>query len=176
MESLKTEKKQNLISKAIMEDLKKLPTNITYDTQELIFLAGFIDAECCITIQRDVPKNKPNPVFKILLRLNDTKSPMFYWLKQRFGGCITWMNKGKAYKPQLIWIIRGRECYFLLQKIIPYLKYKRPVAEKVTEFFETTLKNGGARHTEEFRLQYAKVLSIREGIVSQVRFLNHKGS
>ena len=43
------------------------------------------------------------------------------------------------------------------------------------KFYQTTLKNGGARHTEEFRTSYAKIIEEREKIIHKVHQLNKKG-
>lgn len=175
MEALKHARKEDLIQRADLEKLKNTSPDLSFTLDDLIYLAGFVDAECCMTIQRDLPKEKPNPVFKIILRLNDTRSTIFYWLKSRFGGSITWMNKPMHYNPQLIWILRGEKAYELIKRIVPYLKHKRPIAMKIIEFYETTLPNGGARHTQAFRDAYGVILTHREELVSDIRKLNHKG-
>jgi len=170
-------KQHNELDFISIEDIDKLkkikfiePTN-----EDLIYMAGFIDAECNFTISKYKPKNKPNHVYKIMLQLNDTKSPMFYWIKARFGGFCCFYKRSKGLKNQITWRLTGKSLYPFLKKVYPYLRYKKPVCEKLIEFYETSLTNGGARHTEKFRASYATIIDKRESIIQQVHVLNKKG-
>jgi len=167
-------KESNLVS---IEDVQKLKLVDSIDPieEDFIYMAGFIDAECNFTISKYKPKNKPNYVYKIMLQLNDTKSPMFYWIKSRFGGFCCFYKRKPPLKNQITWRLTGKSLYPFLKKVYQYLRYKKPVCEKLIEFYETTLNNGGARHTEEFRTAYAQTITKRESIIQQVHFLNKKG-
>lgn len=168
----------NLISKHHKKEFESLKSTIIPTRNDFAYLAGFIDAECCFGIQKYKPKNKPNYVYKILLQCNNTKAPAFKWLIQRFGGHIHFIdrrNHGKARKNQLTWRLSGKALSKILKDILPFLKHKKPVCEELMKFYETTLTNGGARHTETFREAYAAVIQEREKIVSKVHKLNLKG-
>ena len=160
-----------------IDDIAKLKVidPIIPTEEDFIYMAGFIDAECNFTISKYKPKNKPNFVYKIMLQLNDTKSPMFYWIKSRFGGFCCFFKRKEPLKNQITWRLTGKSLYPFLKQIVPYLRYKKPVCEKLIEFYETTLQNGGARHTEKFRKSYAQIISKREAIIQQVHILNKKG-
>ena len=168
----------NLISKHHKKEFEQFKNTIVATKNDFAYLAGFIDAECCLSIQKYKPKDKPNFVYKILLRCNDTKAPVFKWLIQRFGGTISFIdrrNHKKARKNQLLWRLSGKALSKILPNIYPFLKNKKPVCEELIKFYNTTLKNGGARHTKEFRTSYAKIIKIRERIVQNVHKLNLKG-
>lgn len=168
----------NLVTKYHKEEFEQYKNTITPDKNDFAYLAGFIDAECSLNIQRYKPKNKPNYVYKILLQCNNTKAPVFKWLIERFGGHIHFIdrrNHGKARKNQLTWRLSGKALSKILPDINPFLKYKKPVCKQLIKFYETTLINGGARHTEQFRTEYKRIIKIREDIVSKVHQLNSKG-
>ena len=155
---------------------KKFPqiaTEIDY-----AYLAGLIDAECCLSIHHYKPKNKPNVVYKIHLSLNNTKRPIFQWLAERFGGNFQFIDresKNPNHSDQLKWSLSGKALSKILPNIVKYLEYKKPVCEELIKFYATTLSNGGARHTEEFRESYSKIIEKRERIVHKVHQLNKKG-
>jgi len=169
----------NLVSKYHKKEFEKVRNTITPTEDDYAYVAGFIDAECNFGIQKYKPKNKPNYVYKILLQCNNTKAPIFKWILERFGGVVHFVNRlthQKARKNQLAWRLSGRELSILLPKIFKFLRYKKPVCEELMKFYETTLANGGARHTDEFRTHYESVLKTREDIVTKVHLLNLKGN
>ena len=168
----------NLISKYHIMEFEPFKNTITPTVEDFAYLAGFIDAECSLNIQKYLPKDKPNYVYKIIVQCNNTKAPVFKWLLERFGGYINFVDRlthQKARKNQLIWRLSGKSLSKILDKIYPFLKHKKPVCEQLMKFYETTLINGGARHTEIFRSQYTEVLKTREKIVTNVHKLNSKG-
>lgn len=166
----------NLVSKTNKEQFEQFKNTITPTIEDFAYLAGFIDAECCLNISKYKPKSGPNFTYKIMLQCNNTKTPVFKWLLQRFGGHINFIDRQKyKFKDQLCWRLSGNALSKILDKIYPFLKHKKPVCEQLMKFYETTLLNGGARHTEIFRSQYAEVLKTREEIVAKVHKLNSKG-
>lgn len=167
-------KEADLISFDDIEKLK-LIKSINPIEEDYIYMAGFIDAECNFTISKYKPKNRPNFVYKIILQLNDTKSPMFYWIKARFGGFCNFYKRTKGLKDQIIWRLTGKSLYPFLKKVHPYLRFKKPVCEKLIEFYETTLDNGGDRHSESFKNAYESIIIRRETIINEVHKLNSKG-
>ncbi len=168
----------NLVSKYHKKEFENFRNTIEPSIEDFAYLAGFIDAECSLNIQKYKPSNKPNFVYKILLQCNNTKAPVFKWLIQRFGGQIHFIdrrNHGKARRNQLTWRLSGKALSKILDKIYPFLKHKQPVCDELMKFYATTLINGGARHTDTFRNQYAETIKIREEIVDKIHSLNSKG-
>ena len=169
----------NLVSKNHKNFFESTKNTITPSEEDYAYLAGFIDAECSLGISRYKPKDRPNFTYKILLQLNNTKAPIFKWLLERFGGHINFINRLKTLKSrknQLCWRLSGKALSKLLPSIYPYLEHKKPVCGELIKFYETTLKNGGARHTDKFRESYAMVIKTREEIVKKVHKLNLKGN
>ncbi len=169
----------NLVSKYHKQDFERFKNTVIPCEVDYAYLAGFIDAECNFGIQKYKPKNKPNYVYKILLQCNNTKAPVFKWLLERFGGRVHFIDRlthQKSRKNQLTWRLSGKSLSYILPNILPFLRYKKPVCEELIKFYQTTLPNGGARHTESFRNSYADTIRIREEIISKIHKLNLKGN
>lgn len=170
---------KNLISNIDKEEIIKFKNTINPSIDDFAYLAGFIDAECCFTINKYKPKTGPNFAYKISLQVNNTRKPIFKWLIQRFGGQINFINKrrhSQTCNNQLSWKITGKALSKIINNIYPFLKYKKPVCKELMRFYNTTLPNGGDRHSKQFKVRYAKVISVRESIVNKVHKLNLKGN
>lgn len=168
----------NLVYKGLKKEFEQHKNTINPNQEDFAYLAGFIDAECCFAIQKYRAKSSPNYVYKIQLRCNNTKSPVFKWLLERFGGNINFIDrktKNPNHRDQLVWLLGGKSLAKILNSVHPFLKHKKPVCDELIKFYATTLPNGGARHTEKFRTSYAEVIKEREAIVHKVHQLNKKG-
>lgn len=164
-----------LIDGTEKEKLQEIRNSILPTQDDFAYLAGFIDAECCFSIQKNKPKNGSNFTYKIILTCNNSKITIFKWLLERFGGSINFVNREKyGHRNQFVWRLTGNALSQILKDVYPYLKYKKPVCKELIDFYATTLTNGGARHTEEFRSHYAEVIKIRERIINTVHELNSK--
>jgi len=167
----------NLVSKFHKIEFESFKNTVIPTKEDFAYLAGFIDAECCLCISKYKPKNGPNFTYKITLRLNNSKAPIFKWLLERFGGHTSFINRVKTNrKNQLDWQLSAKALSKLLPKIVGFLEYKKPVCIELIKFYNTTLTNGGARHTEKFRESYASIIRAREEIVEKVHKLNLKGN
>jgi len=169
---------KNLIFEKDKKALNKIIPSSKVIENDFAYLAGFIDAECCLSITSEKPKNKPNLTYKIYLCCNNSKLPIFPWLIEKFGGSIFFIHrkkKNKKHRNQFMWRISGKTLSEILPKIYPFLKYKQPVCKKLMEFYKTILPNGGDRQSKAFKQSYAKVLAKRADIKSQVHLLNAKG-
>jgi hypothetical protein len=165
----------DLISRNQFEDLKHTDIIINPCEADYAYLAGLIDAEGCFRVTRYKPKNKPNHVYCIKLDIGNTKFSIFPWLVHRFGGTIAYRDKVGNRKSMIIWSLSSRSLYNVLDKIIPYIRVKKAVAEKIKEFYETTIPNGGDRHSEKFKESYSNLVAVRENIVNEIHNLNFRG-
>lgn len=139
------------------------------------YLAGLIDAEGCFRIKHYHRKNRPNKVFNICLEIGNTNKNFFDWLLFKFGGSISFLKPKYNKKPAAIWSLQANILMKLIPLIIPHLKHKKPIAEKLIEFSNTILPNGGDRHSDTFKKRYTEVLSHREQLVKDIQKLNAKG-
>lgn len=164
----------NFVTKENIESLKDIDI-IQPAEEEFAYLAGLIDSEGCFRIKKWKPKGKPNYVYAIALEIGNTRFPIFEFLSERFGGSITFINEKVNKKACAIWSISSFALSQLIPKILPYIIIKKPAAEKVIEFYATTMSNGGDRHSEEFKKLYAEKLIEREKVVDEIHKLNLKG-
>ena len=169
---------ENLVTRCFKKDIEVFSNTISPEEKDFAYLAGFIDAECSLGIQKYLPKNKPNFVYKIILQCNNTKLPVFKWLVERFGGRVHFIDRSHfvpACRNQMTWRLSSKALFPILKEVIFFLKNKKHIAQELINFYETTLKNGGARHTEEFRSSYGKTLVYREQLFHKIQSLNKKG-
>ncbi len=154
-----------------LDTTKCIPTEIDF-----AFLAGLTDAEGCFRIHRHIKKNKPNKVYATSLEIGNTNSLFFPWLIARFNGHIHF-NKSNdpAKKTAATWCVMSAQLRIILNNLIKYLIIKHPVCEKIIEFDNTNIKNGGDRHSIQFKESYKSVLIKREDIITQIQVLNAKG-
>lgn len=166
----------NLITREDIENAKKESLTITPSETDWPYLAGLIDSEGCFRIRKWKPKNRPNYVYNIELEIGNTKLPILPWLIKRFGGTISFIEAKPKRRAIGRWSLSAAKLYEILPKIKPFLRSKKEVCDKLIEFQETILPNGGDRHSELFRALFEKRQEVREKIIKEVHQLNHKGS
>lgn len=170
----------NLIPNSIKEDVESIRNTIQPSLNDFAYLAGFIDSECCLNINRSFPKGKPNPTYKILLQCNNTKSLCFYWLSARFGGQFHFIDRSHYDTPhrnQMCWRLSAASLSKILDKIYPFLQHKKPVCEELMKFYETMVPLEGciSRNSPKFADYYRPILELRELIFHKIQSLNKKG-
>ena len=163
-----------LVTKEKIDQLKDIET-IKPEDLDYPYLAGLIDSEGCFRIKKWKPKDKPNYVYAISLEIGNRRFPIFEFLMERFGGNIIFISPRANKNSSATWSISAFALSQLIPKILPYLIIKKQTAEKIMEFYNTTLSNGGDRHSEKFKALYAENIIIRERIVQEIHNLNLKG-
>jgi hypothetical protein len=166
------------INESVVEQIKQTKTIGVSNELDYPYLAGFIDAECCLGVSKYKPKNKPNFTYKIILQCQNTNPIIFFWLMERFGGSISHVKrniKNPNHRDQIIWNISAAKLADILPKILPFLRSKKSVCEKLIELHNTNIPIGISRKTQEFRDSYALVLIQRDKIVDDIHKLNSKG-
>jgi len=174
---MKTFEKKKIYSSTI-QDIKSHTIHGNVSPLDWGYLAGFIDAECCFTINKYTPKSRPNPVYKIVLECNNSSPEIFYWLYQRFGGSLTFLERSKKnpkHRNQINWKLSGKKLSSVLPNVLPHLRVKNKQCALLIKFYETTLPTGLSRKTQEHRESYAKVMEERDRMVEELHILNRKG-
>lgn len=175
MEELKEDKHANYyVTREIVERLKDVDTTIPTE-EDWAYFAGIIDSEGCFRIKKWKPKNKPNYVYAINLEVGNTRYPIFEFLTEKFGGNIIFIPANNGKRASASWSISSFALAQIITNILPFLLIKKAAAEKIVEFYKTTLSNGGDRHSEKFKETYAATLLDRERIVDEIHKLNLKG-
>lgn len=173
-----TKELSNLVNKEMKHEFEPSKNSIKPNKQDFAYLAGFIDAECSLGIQKYRAQNKPNYLYKMILQCNNTKFPTIKWLLERFGGQIHFVERRSGnilHRDQLAWRLSSNSLANILNKILPFLKHKKPVCKELLEFQKTILPKYGQRKSEEFKSSYKSVLETREKIVHNIHILNKKG-
>ncbi len=168
----------NLIKEDCKKEVESLKNTILPSIEDIAYLAGFIDAECCLNIQKYKEARRPNYLYKPQLQCNNSKLPVFKWILSRFGGQVHFIDRSHYKSPhrnQLTWRLSSRALSFLLKKIFPFLKNKKLVCKELIDYFEINLPNGGDRQSEKFKTFYAEILAKKEAIFQRVQILNKKG-
>jgi hypothetical protein len=169
----------NLVLPEFKQKFESTRNTIIPSIENFAYLAGFIDAECCLGINRYRIKGNNNFIYKILLQCNNTKAPVFKWLLERFGGQIHFIDRSRYVnnRNQLAWRLCSSSLANILDNILPFLKQKRPVCEELIKFYKTTvpLEKTISRNSPKFKEFYLPVLKEREEIFHRVQFLNKKG-
>jgi len=138
-------------------------------TEELAWLAGFIDGDGYISICWRGSK-PPYKYLRAIVGATQANFEIICYLRDRYGGHIsTWKNKegiGVTKKQQFQWAMEGTCAEELIVRLTPYLKIKREQALIVKEFSGLSI-NG--RKNKESR---TRQIECREKVVS---LNNYKG-
>lgn len=169
----------NLVERIHIKELNYIKKTAALIEEDFAYLAGFVDAECCLCIQKSFSKNRPNATYKIQLQCNNSKYPTFEWIAKRFGGQFHFIDRSKYrnHRNQITWRLSSAALYPILQKIQPFLKHKKPVCDELIKFYQTTFRRSGrpspnSAHFTEF---YRPILEEREAIFHKIQQLNKKG-
>lgn len=166
------------ITKEVFDDIKKTKSTNSFNEIDAAYLAGFIDAECHLGISKYRRKGTSNYLYKIILSCNNTSPNIFYWFKEKIGGCFCFIDrhsKNKLHRNQINWNISGKKLFSILKKVHPFIRSKKKVSEKLIEFYQLSLPNGGDRQSIAFKKAYSEILLKKEKIVDIVHKLNSKG-
>ncbi len=177
---MKNAKQAYVVQDNIKETLESIRNTVQPSIEDYAYLAGFIDAECCLGIQRNFSPNRPNPTYKIQLQLNDTKYPCLFWISKRFGGQFHFVDRSRLksfHRNQMTWRLSALALSPLLPKILPFLNHKKPVCAALIKFHETTFRGQGhpSPNSDSFSEFYRPILKEREKIFDHVAQLNKKG-
>lgn len=165
----------NFVTKEAIEMLNDRKKIINPIPRDFAYLAGLIDSEGCFRIKHWKPKNRPNEVYNISVEIGNTKFPVLPFLIERFGGSICFIPAKINKKASAVWTLSARALYDILPKIYPFLVNKKDICEKLIEFQNTILPNGGDRHSKLFHALFEKNRANRDRIIAEVHELNAKG-
>lgn len=141
---------------------------------EKAWAAGFVDGEGCITISKQIRKNRPTPAYRVFVTISNTKKNSLELFKEEYGGEIydykeqrkdrygvKWANAYHWYCP-----ITSSERF--LTEILPYLRLKNEQANLALAFIQTRTNYTNRQVPEE-------ELALRENFRQQIHQLNSKG-
>lgn len=161
-------------------DIEKKANSINPTEENFAYLAGFIDAECCLGLQRYKAKGKNNWLYKSLLQCNNTRSQSIRLLVSIFGGNVHFIKRRTSttnLRDQITWRLSSQSLAKILPKIYPYLITKKAVCEQLMKFSKTIipLEKTPSRNSSKFQEFYEPIYVQREEIFNLIHQLNHKG-
>lgn len=105
----------------------------------LAYMAGIIDGEGCLTISRQIRKDRKNPSFKTSITVSNTDRRLVDIFHENFGGVIyeTKDNRvSKGWANSFTWHCSIGNSAIFLKAILPYLIAKKAQALMILEFQE----------------------------------------
>lgn len=137
---------------------------------ELAWLAGFIDGEGYIGIEKRLLRRRATPEYTIVLQISNTKRGIISFLKDLSGGSFyTYKPKGKA-KLAYKWTIKAKAAESILAQLVPYLRLKREQAELALELArELSWPRGYDQAVPKYELEK------RERLYQMIKILNRRG-
>lgn len=171
-------KNDNLVTKEVVTSMNQISPLKEATLIDWAYIAGFIDAECCMTISRYKPTKGPNILYKAVLSCNNTKTPTIEWFLHTLGGNCSFIPrkaKNPKHRDQVRWYLSADRFREILPNLLPFLHHKQELAKTIQRFFDSIQKNGGDRQSSKFIDHYASILTTRESLVNHVRLLNLKG-
>ncbi len=102
---------------------------------EKAYLAGIIDADGCIRVNRRISKTC-QPVYALFVQIYTTSPALIKWLEEHFPGKHTTQRDARKEHPSWrtgwVWVLSGnRRVMIFCQEIAPYLIIKREQAELI---------------------------------------------
>jgi len=94
------------------------------NSNKLAYLAGLIDGEGYLKIEK-------NGAIRLIIGMTDRKA--IYWIKDNFGGNVTmqYTQKGRRF---YVWRInQGKDLFYILLLVIPFLVTKRMILVKALQ-------------------------------------------
>uniref|UniRef100_A0A6M3JSH3 Putative HNH homing endonuclease n=1 Tax=viral metagenome TaxID=1070528 RepID=A0A6M3JSH3_9ZZZZ len=142
------------------------------DSESAIYLAGFVDGEGCILINKRRVNDHHNSQYILVLAIGTTSFEIIPFLKSL--GFYTCKGKAKN-RPEHwkdLWLARisDKKAKDLLIAMLPYLKIKKEHAKLAIEFQDRKSNyKAGTKGNSEEELQY------RELIRTRIQELNRRG-
>jgi hypothetical protein len=122
---------------------------------DIAYLAGIIDADGCIGIQKYSNCNS----YRVILTVVQRDVALIEYLFNTFSGSINVVKGGvKNAKFYLRWVVTDTKAMEVLVQCIPYLKLKKQQAYFAKELFD--LKKLGTHDAEKMREIYLKNKSL----------------
>jgi len=135
--------------------------------EDLIYTAGYLDADGCITIYRRKPSKNMgniNPIHYPDIHISSINKEIIQYFKDIYGGCIT-IDVSQHKNPLYNWKPNISDMEEFLSSIQTYLKLKRKQCDIMLEFLRKRKVPKGNSLTQE-------QLNERENYLIEIHRLN----
>jgi hypothetical protein len=136
----------------------------------LQYLAGFIDGEGCITIDKLTRKNKTNnkKCFKLSMSITNTYIKIIEEIHNQFGRYLIKLQEPKGCKKYKKVIWEQSHAVKMVKKLLPYLRLKRKQAKLLIAYWNYRQKPHCNKRTKSY---YNNELKF----INKMRILNKRG-
>lgn len=136
------------------------------EDRELMWMAGIIDGEGCIMINRIHRKGAGHPDYRMGININVVEGQDTSMFVKRFGGKLYLMKPPtERAKPYYAWTLYGEAALAVLRTLLPFLVWKREKAKLAIRFQERRVKRSRLSSEEldkmEADYQAMKALNFR---------------
>lgn len=137
---------------------------IDYTTEELAWLAGFVDGEGYVGLPQYGSSTKTTHYkYSPRLSIGNTNKKVIEYIVNKFGGTIYEQKcKKKQYKKVWCWRLYSKKAAYILKLIYPYLKVKKENADIIFEFIKLLQISTKSMPEEIAEKRYALYLSMRQ--------------
>lgn len=105
---------------------------------DLAYMAGIVDGEGCIAIERfrnQPSRNPPSYCYRLKIRIGNTNQGLIEYLRLSLGGSVkTVKPRTERDKEAWEWYTAGEPAVEYIKLLLPYLRIKRPQAELGIKF------------------------------------------
>jgi hypothetical protein len=110
-----------------------------WDEKILIYMAGIIDGEGCLSIELQAANKSCRKVDYYIPRMSviNTSYPLIEWLTKNFGGKHHIRKKEAKHKLIYVWNIFGQHLEDVVKAILPYMIIKADAAKIILEYRAT---------------------------------------
>lgn len=132
---------------------------------EAAYIAGFLDADGCITLQCKKRNKKDRGRYPIhfhpIVSFANNRINVLYWIKRRLGEYGNLTDKGKSQDRSYVLYFSSSVIRWLLPQIEPYLILKRDQAKLLIEYCSITMRvRGGKIKTEQWEQNFKRYFQI----------------
>lgn len=143
---------------------------------EKAYLAGLIDGEGCIGINKSGPKQ-----YKLYIQITVCDQDLnIYWQRRTGRGGIydgrKYTEKNPKWRPTFTWKINSNDAYELLEEIYPYLLIKREQADIALEFQKLFNATRGQTSNPERLHQFERYKQALSRLKNHLRANEYGGS
>lgn len=137
------------------------------------YVAGIIDGEGCITLNRYRPPRTDLSVrYTPLVQVGNTNSDLTTMLQRSFGGHVNVRPGTTTHRTCFVWVITGPGAGVTLRTVREHLQLKRPQCDLLLEYLDGFRSFRGGPRT---RRVAADELARRERIYLGLKALNRTG-
>jgi len=143
------------------------------------YLAGFIDGEGSLMINKAENRKNWNPSYRPRISISNTDRFVLEEIRQTYGGILVYeprVHRGWNNAYQLIWV--GGMVAQVISSIKPYLQIKQPQAAVLSSLLRHISETRQGRQGSNggyFAFHPDKVVAFRERLYRRIRKLNAKG-